>query len=319
MISTVCLVLCKNVSIVLYIKADFRNSIYYKLVYIRSKNVKGTDYAYLVKSVWKSNKNSSRQRTIKYLGKASSITIEDIPEDYRKDLKIITFMTLYASKDVTKKRTLLFQLKEEIFKTLSNGDVSGTISIYERYTKFYKLIDFYDNLLKPVMYEIGELWAEGKLDIATEHVCSNTALSLIDIINEQNLKTHHYRAKILICTPNGELHSLGCKVIESILTSKGFKVFNISPSVPAESVISYIQVIKPDTIFISISLDENINAGKSLVKKIRSLFSSTPIFVGGIAIARKEKLNFDATILRDNLHEIETELKSINNKSVSLK
>ncbi len=127
-------------------------------------------------------KNSSRQKTIKYLGKASSITIEDIPKDYRNDPKILTFMTLYASKDITKKQTLLLQLREEFFKTLSNGDISGASKIYEKYTEFYNLIDFYDNLLKPVMYEIGQLWAEGKLDIATEHVWSNTAQSLIGII-----------------------------------------------------------------------------------------------------------------------------------------
>jgi MerR family transcriptional regulator, light-induced transcriptional regulator len=185
------------------------------LAYIRSKNVKGIDYAYLVKSVWNSNKNSSRQKTIKYLGKASSITIEDIPEDYRNDPKIVTFMTLSASKDITKKQTLLLQLREEFLKTLSDGNISGTIKIYEKYTEFYSLIDFYDNLLKPVMYEIGQLWVEGKLDIATEHVCSNTAQSLIDVINEKNLKVHHHKAKILLCTPNGELHNLGCKVIES--------------------------------------------------------------------------------------------------------
>lgn len=50
---------------------------------------------------------------------------------------------------------------------------------------------------------------------------------------------------VLVCTPNGELHNLGCKVIESFLISKGFKVFNISPSVQAESVTSYIQEIEP--------------------------------------------------------------------------
>jgi len=282
------------------------------LVYIRSKSIKGIDYAYLVKSVWNSKKNTSRQKTIKYLGKASSITIEDIPEDYRNDPKIITFMTSYASKDITKKQTLLLQLREEFFKILSNCDVSGAIKIYEKYTEFYNLIDFYDNLLKPVMYEIGQLWVEGKLDIATEHVCSNTTQSLIDVINEKNLKVHHHKSKILVCTPNGELHNLGCKVIESFLLSKRFNVFNISPSVPAESVISYIREIKPDTIFISISLDENIKAGKSLVKKIRSLFSSTPILVGGIAITKEDKLNFDATILPNgSLREIETELQSI--------
>jgi methanogenic corrinoid protein MtbC1 len=163
---------------------------------------------------------------------------------------------------------------------------------------YYNLRDFYDNLLKQTMYEIGELWAKGKLDIATEHVCSNTAQSLIDIINEKNLKKHSNKAKILICTPSGELHSLARKVIESILMSKGFKVVNISPSVPAESVVSYVTDINPDIIFISITLEENIKAGRNLINKIRTNFSSILIFVGGIAITKNDRLDLDATILQ---------------------
>jgi MerR family transcriptional regulator, light-induced transcriptional regulator len=49
------------------------------MVYIRNKKVKGIGYAYLVQSVWDPKRNTSRQQTIKYLGNASQITIDDIP------------------------------------------------------------------------------------------------------------------------------------------------------------------------------------------------------------------------------------------------
>jgi MerR family transcriptional regulator, light-induced transcriptional regulator len=55
------------------------------MVYIRNKKVKGIDYAYLAQRVWDPKRNMSRQQTIKYLGKASQITIEDIPEEYRNE------------------------------------------------------------------------------------------------------------------------------------------------------------------------------------------------------------------------------------------
>ena len=66
------------------------------MVYIRSKKVKGIDYAYLVHSVWDPQRNMSRQQTIKYLGKASQLTIEDIPKEYRDDTKILAFVRLLA-------------------------------------------------------------------------------------------------------------------------------------------------------------------------------------------------------------------------------
>ena len=37
----------------------------------------------------------------------------------------------------------------------------------------HSLFDFYDKLLIPVLYKIGDQWAKGEIDIATEHVCSN--------------------------------------------------------------------------------------------------------------------------------------------------
>ena len=39
--------------------------------------------------------------------------------------------------------------------------------------------------MTPVMTEIGYLWSEGKLSIATEHVASNVAQTLVKIIMDQ--------------------------------------------------------------------------------------------------------------------------------------
>lgn len=66
-----------------------------KMVYIRNKKVKGIDYAYLVQSVWDPRRNTSRQQTVKSLGNASQVTIEDIPEEFRNDSKILTFISAF--------------------------------------------------------------------------------------------------------------------------------------------------------------------------------------------------------------------------------
>ena len=44
-----------------------------------------------------SKKNISRQQTIKYLGKASQVTIDDMPEEYRNDTKILAFVFAFNS------------------------------------------------------------------------------------------------------------------------------------------------------------------------------------------------------------------------------
>jgi methanogenic corrinoid protein MtbC1 len=133
------------------------------------------------------------------------------------------------------------------------------------------------------MYKIGELWEQGKLDVATEHACTNTASSLVKVINEQisHSKATRSQYKILICTPEGELHSLVCNIIESLLLSKGFKVYNISPSVPSESIIDYLKDIEPDIILISITIADNIKPAERLIKEIRLKYHKVPIIIGG--------------------------------------
>lgn len=252
------------------------------MVYIRSKKVKGIDYAYLVQSIWDHKNNTSKQHIIKYLGKTSNVTIEDIPKEYRHDPKIITFISIYSSSPADKEK-LVAKIQEEIFALLTECNLGDLIKVYDKYSSLFGLANFYDKLLKPVMYKIGELWEQGKLDVATEHACTNTASSLVKVINEQisHSKATRSQYKILICTPDGELHSLVCNIIESLLISKGFKVYNISPSVPSESIIGYLNDIQPDIILISITIADNIKPAERLIKEIRLKYHKVPIIIGG--------------------------------------
>jgi MerR family transcriptional regulator, light-induced transcriptional regulator len=256
------------------------------MVYIRNKKVKGIDYAYLVQSVWDPKRNISRQHTIKYLGKASQVTIEDIPEEYRNDTKILAFVSAFSSYHEETKQ-LISKIQEEMFALLNDCNISGLVYIYEKYSKLFGLTDFYDKLLKPVMYRIGDLWQKGQLDVATEHASTNTAISLIKIINERittRTEESSSQYKAVICTPDGELHGLACNMIESLLLNNGFKVYNISTSIPTDEGIQYIHDVRPDIVFISVTLSENIRSAQRLIQQIQTKYNNKlPIVVGGSA------------------------------------
>jgi MerR family transcriptional regulator, light-induced transcriptional regulator len=277
------------------------------MVYIRNKKVKGIDYAYLVQSVWDQKRNISRQRTIKYLGKASRITIEDIPEEYRDDTKILAFVSAFSSYHEETKQ-LISKVQEEIFVLLNNCNVKGLVDIYEKYCRLFGLAYFYDKLLKPVMYRIGDLWQKGQLDVATEHASTNTAISLIKIINERiTTRTRPQESsseyKAVICTPDGELHGLACNMIESLLLSKGFKVYNISTSIPSDYVIDYIRGLQIDILFISITLPENIRSAQRLIQQIHAKYNNKlPVIVGGSAfnnMMQHQNGTIDAFLIKD--------------------
>jgi len=254
------------------------------LVFIRDKKVKGHSYAYLVRTVWDNKNGTVRQEIVKYLGRSSKVAIEEIPKEFQKDPNIISFIACHSS-DAEKMEVTM---KEKMLELLMRNDTKSLVDIFERYSRFFGLVKFYERLLAPVMYKVGELWEAGRLNVATEHVCSNAAHTLVKIINERvsrNPVGNRKTLKILICTPEGEYHSLGCMVIESFLRSKGYSVYNIAPSVPSDSVIVFASKYNPDLIMISMTLADNIGAANKLINKIlESRISVSHILVGGIGI-----------------------------------
>ncbi|MSV26926.1 MAG: cobalamin B12-binding domain-containing protein [Nitrosarchaeum sp.] len=267
------------------------------MVYLRAKKVKSDNYLYLVKSVWDSEKNTSRQEIVKYLGKASEISKDDIPIDYRNNPKILSALALHNPDDIEKREESTKKSKEWLYKKLTEGNIHSSVKIYEEYIKIFNSANFFDKILRPVMYKIGDDWANNKISIATEHVASNVAQALVKIIMDQVTGMVN-KKKILLCVPVGEEHHLGCDVLETYLSIKGFKVYNMGTSLPTESILSFIESNKPDVILVSITLEDNILAGQRLVKKIKEQYN-IPILIGGFALQSKKIPKFEATVISD--------------------
>ena len=269
------------------------------MVYLRKKKVKGVDYLYLVRSIWNKEKKTSRQVTIKYLGEASSVILDDIPSEYRHDPKISTYLLKYTTNDRLENEKNIKKLQYQLFSSVTEGNLKEAIHIYQLFVNVHRIDHFYEKILNPIMTKIGNMWADGYLSIATEHIASNTAQSLIKIISENHKKTHLDKGRIIITTPVGEEHCISCTMIESFLLSKGFSTFNLSPSTPANSLIEFVRTINPTAILVSITLEDNIKSGQRLVKKINDVHKRLPIYVGGQALTGK-KSKFDATIIQSD-------------------
>jgi methanogenic corrinoid protein MtbC1 len=147
------------------------------------------------------------------------------------------------------------------------------------------------------MSKIGEEWHNGKLSIATEHVASNVAQTLVKIIMEQ-VSGSGNKKKVMLCVPVGEEHHIGCDVLETYLTIKGFKVFNMGTSIPTESIIEFIDMKKPDVVLISITIQDNVLAGQRLAMKIREQ-TKIPILVGGYAMQIDNPPKFEGNVIGD--------------------
>lgn len=291
------------------------------MVYIRIKKIKNIDYVYLVESKWNKEKHTSQQIIKQYLGPVAQMNINKIPEEYRNESTIIKFLSSH-NLDLSKSTKYNESLQEKLLEMLKSNEINNLIKFYNEYTKLnYLLIDFYEKILIPVLYKIGDQWEYGEIDVSTEHVCSNAVNNLIDLINQKNTKkskSYGDTKSIVLCIPEGELHSIGCKIIESLLLEKEYKVYNITSPLPTNSIESYLDNTNPGVILISVTLEENINSAIRLVYEIRKSFQ-IPIIVGGNALKFASKSQIQQLEKYDKIYlHLEYLADIINNVKVVL-
>ena len=258
------------------------------MVFLRHKIVKGNSYTYLVENKWNSEKKIPIQKTIKYLGKTSNIILSDIPDKYRNSSSVITFLGSNKNNDLANREKHIKKIKKNFFDLLIHGEIDEVYRIYKEFTKDNTLSTFYQNILRPVLYTIGDMWDSKKLDVGDEHIASNTVLRLLEIIKKEMRPRITKEKTILICTPYSENHVIPCLMLETFLSIRGYEIINLAPSVPMISILNQIQSKKPDLVLISITLVDHLQSAKRMIDKIKK--TKTPILVGGQATINQEKI-----------------------------
>ena len=266
------------------------------MAYLRVKSIRGQKYLYLVKSAWDAKKKTSKQTIIKYLGIESDVSISDIPEEYQSSKKIIDYFMNQKYFQPTVQNEIVEKLQKDLLLTFKNGDFIEANSIIQSYEQIYGFDSFLSNVLIPLIEEIESLGNSKKIDLGTQTTCYNAVEDLMNLILENN-STQLKKKKILICVPYGEQHTLGTKVLESQLMSKGNTVHNLSPFTPVSSILESIEHNNPDCIFVSVTLNENILSAKRMIQKINDKYV-IPIIVGGQAI-KNDSNNWDIPVVQN--------------------
>ena len=266
------------------------------MAYLRVKSIRGQKYLYLVKSAWDAKKKTSKQTIIKYLGIESDVSISDIPEEYQTSKKIIDYFMNQKYFQPTVQNEIVEKLQKDLLLTFKNGDFIEANSLIQSYEQIYGFDSFLSNVLIPLIEQIESLGNSKKIDLGTQTTCYNAVEDLMNLILENN-STQLKKKKILICVPYGEQHTLGTKVLESQLMSKGNTVHNLSPFTPVSSILESIEHNNPDCIFVSVTLNENILSAKRMIQKINDKYV-IPIIVGGQAI-KNDSNNWDIPVVQN--------------------
>lgn len=204
---------------------------------------------------------------------------------------------------------LLATLKAEFLKGLLQGDRKHCSSlVLDFFEKEKSIIKIYEELLKPSMYMIGDLWEINKITVATEHLASAITESILNELYpyiSPSVKTN--KTVVVSCLEN-EHHQIGSKMVADVFEKEGWNVLFLGANTPEKSLIEYIRLIDPTMLALSVSLYFHLPYLEDLLKKLEYNFPKLKTLVGGQALSHAkatELPGFKNVIYLKNLTQIE--------------
>jgi methanogenic corrinoid protein MtbC1 len=138
----------------------------------------------------------------------------------------------------------------------------------------------YDQHVSPLLARIGQLWAQGSLTIAQEHLASFTIRNLCAHYLRLVSPSHEAPVALLACADD-EPHEIGLLGFGLHVASWGFRPITLGARVPVEALAESIAVHRPA--FVGISLVLRPSDPDALFAAYARACANTPWVVGGPA------------------------------------
>lgn len=144
-------------------------------------------------------------------------------------------------------------------------------------------------LLAPLIHEIGDLWAEGGLEAAHEHLGTAVLRGFIEELRGVR-EISADAPRLLITTPAGERHELGALLAATVATDIGWRVTYLGPDLPAAEIAAAARQRGAGVVGLSIVCPADADAVREELRTLRRhLGGSVGLILGGRAAADYEE------------------------------
>lgn len=268
------------------------------------------DYFLIEYDFWKNSIN-------KYLYQSHSHEINIVYDYLIEKHEDFKFKCLNIEKVVVKYEYI--PIFNELKKYLLDSNKNEFYKIVEaNLMKFdNNIFNFIEEVINPLMYEVGYLWQYNQISVAKEHLATTLTHEIIDKFFSSKINKKIEKPLALISTIGDESHNLGVKIVGEYLASRKFDVKNLGSKISNKELIASVYELKPKLLILSVTLISNLDKLQKIVKELKSdknVFNGI-IIVGGQALYNDNQvINIEgADFISKSLEELGEFLNTISN------
>ena len=183
-------------------------------------------------------------------------------------------------------------LQRDLLVALLEYDEGGADEALAEAFSMYTVEQIGENLVMPVLVEIGDRWRRGEVSVTAEHFASNYLLQRLSAL----LRAAPGGDNPLIwvgCAP-GELHEVGAMLLSVYLRRAGYSVHYFGQNLPIDGVSRDVSRVRPDMILLSASTEGTARQLGQLTTKLAESSAQRPLIgYGGRIFNRQPDLRSD--------------------------
>lgn len=216
-------------------------------------------------------------------------------------------MSLPKQEELTPHKSLLAEL-------VSCLDPLDKIRFEHKLNGAVAVIPFEEAILRillPLQRLVGELWHEGRVNIAVEHYVTKIIQQKLFAVMNQ-LPANEYGPRVLIACPEGESHEIGAQMVAYLAATRGCHVYYLGPNLPTLDLASFCERVTPDLVLLSLTEVRSDEEGRRLLRELEALAAHWPVGIGGQGVVALEPLLKESKIeLLDDLAKLQSRLMSL--------
>ncbi len=143
----------------------------------------------------------------------------------------------------------------QLAEALYQHDLSRADQLMGEMLAFYSPEEITLNIIGPVLAELGEAWAEGRITVTDEHLASNYLRQRLLMWLVTGPPVRQTRPIILACAP-GDWHEGSLLILGVLLRRRGWPVSYLGQDVPLAALASFVEQVQPAALVLVGMLEE---------------------------------------------------------------
>lgn len=184
-----------------------------------------------------------------------------------------------------------------------------------KYSQTFTIHELYEDIMKKALYEVGALWENNKISVATEHLASSIVEAILNEHYSKIIAEKRNSKKVVLACIESEYHQIGIKMISDVFEINGWNTYFLGANTPMHDLIAFVRKNKPDLLAISLSIYFHLPLLENMLQAFKEEFPDLIILVGGQAFVHGGEdtlLKYSNAIYKSDMRSVELFIQNIN-------